>query len=231
MKGGWNLKSKKLFYAGLLSLLVLISVLVFHQSILKGAGMFLAPASLERAEVLILEGTQVVENGAVAAAMRLLSEGKANRIVFILHQYSKERKVFAVQDSYPHRIIDELIHLGLRREEIEVITAPIDGHPITLSEARFVVSKLSQDGIRSAILFSSGFHTRRSFAVYSLEGKRVGLHVVPYPYFTGFDVNSWWHDPRGVAEFGEECLKLAYYLLHGYVSIGSLWTFCTIGRS
>jgi uncharacterized SAM-binding protein YcdF (DUF218 family) len=59
--------------------------------------------------------------------------------------------------------MDELQNLGLKKEKVQVISAPIDGHPITLAEPRFVVAKLSQNGTRSAILVSEGFHTRRSF--------------------------------------------------------------------
>jgi hypothetical protein len=221
--GGKNLKSKQLFYVPLGLVLILCGLLIFHQPILKGAGRFLAPTGDEAAEVLILEGTQVVENGALDAGMKLLSNGRANRMVVVLQKPLKEGQVFALQGKYTQLIINELEHLGLEKGRVQVISAPIDGHPVTLSEARFVVGKLSQNGVRSAILLSKGFHTRRSFGVYSQEGNRVGLHVGPSSYFTEYETNSWWYDAQGISDFVVESLKLAYYVLHGYVSIKSLW--------
>jgi hypothetical protein len=221
--GDKDLKSKKLFHAALFLIFIFFSLIVFHQPILIEAGIFLAPTSNERAEVVILEGTQVVKKGALNAGMRLLSDGKSARLIVVLHQPSKDGQVFALGDKYAILIINELEHLGLGKERVQIISAPIDGHPVTLNEARFVVAKLSQNGTRSAILVSEGFHTRRSFGVYNQEGTRVRLHVIPYPYFIEYDINSWWHEPQGISEFVKESFKLAYYLLRGYVSIKSLW--------
>jgi len=179
----------------------------------------LAPTSEEKAEVLIVEGNDVVKNGALNTGMKLLSEGRANRMVVVLHQSSKEGQVFALQGKYAQLITNELEHLGLEKEKVQVISAPIEGHPITLSEARYVVAKLSQNGVRSAILLSNGFHTRRSVGVYRQEGTHVGLKVVPHPYFMKYKSNSWWHETQGVSDFVTESFKLTYYLVHGYVSI------------
>jgi uncharacterized SAM-binding protein YcdF (DUF218 family) len=172
---------------------------------------------------VILEGAQVVNKGALNAGMRLVYEGNAKTMVVVLHHPSKEKQVFALGDRYSRLIMNELQNLGMKKEKVQVISVPIDGHPITLAEARFVVAKLSQNGTRSAILLSEGFHTRRSFAVYSQEGTRVGLRIVPYSHFIEYDSNSWWHNVEGVSDFVTESFKLAYYLINGYVSIRSLW--------
>ena len=170
-----------------------------------------------------MEGTQIITNGGLNVGLRLLSNGRATHLVVVLHHPSKEHRVFALEGKYLQLIINELERLGLEKERVQVILAPIEGHPITLKEARFVVSKLSQDGVRSAILLSEGFHTRRSFAVYSHEGGRVGLSVMPYPYFIGYKRDSWWREAQGINEFLIEFFKLTYYLLHGYIPIKSLW--------
>jgi hypothetical protein len=170
-----------------------------------------------------LEGGQIIKNGGLFVGLRLLSNGRAAGLVVVLHQPLKEDQAFALQGKYNQLIINELEHLGLQKERVQVISAPIDGHPITLKEARFVVAKLSKDGVRSAILLSEGFHTRRSFAVYSHEGGRVGLSIMPYPYFIGYKRDSWWCETQGISEFVVEFFKLTYYLFHGYVPIKSLW--------
>jgi hypothetical protein len=221
--GGSKFKSIKLLYTSFFLVLIFSGLLVSYQPILKGAGRFLAPTNNEDAEVVILEGTEIVRNGALDAGLELLSNERADRLVVVLHQPSRERQVFALQGKYAQLIVSELVHLSFEKEKVQVIFAPIDGHPITLAEARFVVAKLSQDRVRSAILLCEGFHTRRSYGVYSLEGARVGLHVVPYPYFIEYKSNSWWHKAQGIIDFLIESLKLAYYVLCGYVPIESLW--------
>jgi hypothetical protein len=204
-------------------ILISLSLVIFHQPILGRAGRFLAPTSNERAELAILEGTQVVENGALDAGISLLFAGRVDRMVVVLHHPSRRNQVFALQEKYTELMMNELEQLGLEKGKVQVISAPIDGHPITLTEAQFVMSKLSQNGVRSAVLVSKGFHARRSFGAYSQEGERVGLHVVPYSYFIEYESHSWWHEPKGVGDFVTESLKLGYYLLRGYVSIKSLW--------
>ena len=179
----------------------------------------MAPSGNERAEVVISAGNQAVKKGALNAGMRLLADGKAKRMVVVLHHPSKENQVFALEDRYTQLLMNELQNLGLKKEKVQVISAPIDGHPITLVEARFVVAKLSQNGTQNAILVSEGFHTRRRFGVYNQEGSRVGLHISPYPYFIEYESDSWWHKAEGINDFIQESLKLTYYLLHGYVSI------------
>jgi hypothetical protein len=82
------MKSKKLFLGVGLLTLVFLGLAVFYRPILMGAGQFLAPASYEKAEVLILEGTQIVKNGGMNAGMRLLSEGKAGHLVVVRYDTS-----------------------------------------------------------------------------------------------------------------------------------------------
>jgi hypothetical protein len=207
----------------LVVLLVLSGLILIHRPILTGAGKFLAPTSKESAEVLILEGTQIAKRPALKTGIALLSDGRAHRMVVVLHAPLREGEVFALPGVYPQFLIDELVRLGLKKEKVEIISAPIPGHPITLSEARFVVDRLSREGVRSAILVSEGFHTRRSFVLYQQEGEKLGLHIVPYSYFTEYKSDSWWRDIQGTSDFLGESLKLLYYLLRGYVSIGALW--------
>jgi hypothetical protein len=207
----------------LIILLVLSGLILCHRPILTSAGMFLSPTSKESAEVVILEGTQIAKKSALKAGMTLLSDGRANRMIVVLHSPLKEGQVFALPGGYPRFIIDELARLGLKKEKVEVISAPIAGHPITLSEARFVVAKLSQNKVRSAIMVGEGFHTRRSFSLYQQEGKKLNLHIFPYSSFTEYESDSWWRDIQGINDFFEESLKLSYYLLRGYLSVGALW--------
>ena len=221
--GGDSLKSTKFFFIVLFSIFFSLGLFLFHESILKTAGEYLAPNGSEEAEVLIIEGTGVVKNGAVNQGIRFLSHRKAKRLVVVLHQYIKDDQPFALQDRYTQLVLSESERMGLETGKFQVLVAPIHGHPITLNEAKFVVERISREGVKSAILVSEGFHTRRSWGVYSQEGAHLGLRIVALPYFTEYRSDNWWQHVKGVHDFFEESIKLVYYILRGYVSIKYLY--------
>jgi hypothetical protein len=172
---------------------------------------------------VILDGSEIVKNGAINAGWRLLFDGKAKRILVVVHQPLEDDQFLVLQQKDVQRLVNESNRIGLEKEKFQIIVAPFASHPSTLNEARFVLTKLTQDGVRSAILLSKGFHTRRSFGVYNQEGARVGVRIIPYPYFYEYENDNWWRHRKGVHDFLEQSIKLAYYLMRGYVSIKYLW--------
>jgi hypothetical protein len=76
----------------------------------------LAPVSHEGAEVVILEGTQVVKKGALNEGMRLLRDGKAMNMVVVLHRPSEENQVFALEDKYSQLILKKTALWDVRAE-------------------------------------------------------------------------------------------------------------------
>ena len=220
--GDTRLGSKKFRRIALFAISLCIGLVLFHRPILRGAGHFLAPNGSGGAEVLIVEGTQAVKVDAINAGIRLLADEKAKRMVVVLHQFVKRGQTVALQEEYGHLLMGESERFGIEKGRFQVILAPIDGHPITLKEAKFVVDKMSGEGIKSAILLSEGFHTRRSFGVYSQEGTRVSLRIIPSPYFSEYTRDDWWQHTEGVHDFVNELFKLAYYLFRGFISVESL---------
>ena len=183
----------------------------------------MAPCGSEEGEIAILKGSEIVKNGAINAALKLLLNGKAERVLVVIHQPLKGDQQFILQEKHVQLLINELDRIGLGKRKLQIIVVPFNGHPVTLNEARFVVTKLSQDGIRSAILLSKGFHTRRSLGVYSQEGARVGLRIIPSPYFTEYKDDNWWQHAEGLHDLCEQYIKLTYYFIRGYVSIKYLY--------
>ena len=184
----------------------------------------MAPTLADSADVLVLAGNSVIDRGGLHEGMTLLSQGRANRMMVVLLYPS----LLAGPDSALERecgqlIADESHRLGLKEERISVISAPIGGHPITRSEAKFVTDRLHRDGVRSAILLSEGFHTRRSIAAYRQEASGLGIKIIPRAHFMGYDGDSWWSTSRGFGDFVTEISKFLYYLTKGYLPITSLW--------
>ena len=226
-----NKKKRKIpkFVSYTLILLVVGSICLYfsYPSILRGAGEFLAPDGTGKAEAkdrkydaVILENEETVRENAVKIGMNLLSSGKANRLV-IVYQNPATGKIFGLPANFDQYLTQRMEGLGLRRDQIKVIPVPGD-HPITLTEASVVLSHLSKEEIRSVILLTEGFHTRRSYWAYKQVGAPMGVEVVPYPYFINYKVESWWEEEKGVRNFFGEAVKFIYYIFRGYIPIKSI---------
>jgi len=212
--------SKKLLFSFVLIACTFILLSFFYQNILAGAGRFLAPEGVGRADVVILESTELVRDEAVRIGVRLLSSGKVNCLV-VVYQNAENEKIFGRPLNYDLFLTQELEHLGLKKDQIQVIGVPKE-HPITLTEAQIVLSNLSGNGVKSAILLTESFHARRSYWTYKQVGSPLGIEIIPFPYFMNYHNETWWQNSQGIREFLEESLKFLYYLLRGYVPLKSL---------
>jgi len=211
--------SKKIAFCFLL--LGLVTIIFFsHQPILVSAGRYLTPEGVGKADVIILEGTELVRENAVVIGMRLLSSGRANGLV-VVYQDSEAEKIFGRPLNYRQFLTKKLEDFGLEKDQIRVLGVPKE-HPITLTEARIVLSNLSGNGVKSAILLTESFHTRRSYWTYKQVGLSLDIEIIPYPYFMKYHNETWWQEAQGVREFCWEFLKFFYYLLRGYVPLKSI---------
>ena len=197
---------------------ITILAVLFHERILLQAGRFMAPEEIGAAEVAILEGGQIVETGAVVKGVRFLSSGRAARLIVVVHRISEKAKSFGLPEDYPRRVKNELKGLGLKEEQYEVIVTPAH-HPITLTEAEWILGALSKEGVRSAILLSNGFHTRRSFLVYRQVAIPLKIKIIPAAYFNEYQLDRWWVQDLGMHDFLAELFKLAYYQIRGLIPL------------
>jgi hypothetical protein len=62
-------------------------LLFFYQGILSTAGRYLAPEGTGGAEVVILEGAEVVREQAVRIGLNLISSGRAERLVVVCQNF------------------------------------------------------------------------------------------------------------------------------------------------
>ena len=87
------------------------------------------------------------------------------------------------------------------------------------TSARVALDALSRENVKSGILISSGFHTRRSFLAYQFAGIPHQIKIFPAACFTEYELDQWWEIYPGIRDFGTEVLKLAYYLVGGYIPL------------
>jgi len=213
-----KISGKTFFY--IISGFALVILLLSYKTILIAAGNFLAPKGVGNADVVIVENSELIRAKGVETGRDLLSSGRAKHLV-IVYQNSENERIFDRPLNYNLLLTQKLENLGLKKEQIQVIEVPTE-HPITLTEARTVLSNLSRSGVKSAILVAEGFHTRRSYWAYKQVGLSLGIKIIPCPYFIKYQHENWWTKIKGVHEFAFELLKFIYYILRGYVPVKSL---------
>ena len=196
--------------------IITILVFIFRETILLKAGIFMAPAGDYKADIAILEGAEFIRTDAITSGMDLLSSGKVKRIIVVLQNIAPAHRPFGINGNYPDIVKQKLKNLGMKETEFKVIVVPIR-HPITLKEAEVVLKAFSKENIKSAILLSPGFHTRRSYLAYQYVGIPLQIKIFPSACFTNYQLNNWWLQEPGVRDFTGELLKLDYYLAGGYI--------------
>ena len=128
------------------------------------AGKFMAPQGDYIADVAILEGNDFIDRNLVISGKNLLSSGKVKRLIVVLFRIAPSHRPFALNEDYPTLVKQEMESLGLKEKDFKIIVTHIH-NPLTLVSAKGVMENISKDNIKSAILLSSGFHTRRSYLV------------------------------------------------------------------
>jgi hypothetical protein len=207
---------------GLAGFLLLLSS-GFHEMILLEAGRFMAPVDDRMdgtADVVILEGVEHIQRDLMARVAGMVSSGKARRMVVVLTR-KEPGDTPSTNPKAPHAAVEEALDgLGLDDKASQIIVTSFR-HPVTLTSAKEAMEVLAGEGIRSAILVSPGFHMRRSYLVYQHIGDPLQIRIRPYACFDGHNhgLVRWWAQYHAVYDFAEQVIKLAYYMVCGYIPL------------
>jgi uncharacterized SAM-binding protein YcdF (DUF218 family) len=82
----------------------------------------------------------------------------------------------------------------------------------TFDEARTLREYVEAHNVRSVIIVTSAFHTRRSRWIFERElvGVQVKLEVAAAPYIN-FNASNWWQYEDGLINLNNEYIKLIFY--------------------
>lgn len=172
-------------------------------------------AELERAGALVvLSGSGAyVERAGLAA--QLFKEGRAPKVILtsdtMIGPWSQEEQR---NPTFTERATDELQRAGVPLERIEILPQPVAS---TYDEAVVLRQWAVSRGLRSILVVTSGYHSRRALwtlrRVFEGSGVEVGLvPVAPGQQVPGPAV--WWLKPFGWRMVALEYLKIIYYFFH-----------------
>lgn len=210
-------KTKWILGGLVLSVALIVAIFyIFRQPILTRAGEFMAPRGEYTADIAILGGTSFLDRHIAEAGFELLKTGKVKRLVVVLHRIHPLHRPYGMNENYPEMVRKEILKKGLNEKDFEIIVTHIH-NPLTLIEAQGAIKAIARAEVKSAILLTPGFHTRRSYLVYQYVADPYQIKIYPQACFSGYDYENWWEKDFGKRDFAAEAVKLIYYFLWGYI--------------
>jgi uncharacterized SAM-binding protein YcdF (DUF218 family) len=114
---------------------------------------------------------------------------------------------------FAERARRELVKQGVPEDAIEILPGVVEG---TRDEAVLAQKTLRERNLKSILLVTSPYHTRRTLSTFETllrsDAVEVGI-VSPAPGMQSPPANYWWLSPRGWQFVAAEYLKIAYYWL------------------
>ncbi|HEX8135947.1 MAG TPA: YdcF family protein [Pyrinomonadaceae bacterium] len=172
-------------------------------------------AELPQADaIVVLSGSGVYLERAGRAA-ELWKQGRAPK-VFLTRD--NERGGWSEEEqrnpTFNERAVKELLREGVARDRIEVLP---DAVASTYDEAVMLRRYAASNGLRSLLVVTSAYHSRRALwtmrRVFEGSGIEIGLEAVEPGQQSPRAAVWWWHR-LGWKTVALEYFKLGYYLVH-----------------
>lgn len=116
---------------------------------------------------------------------------------------------------FVERAAAELERAGVPPERIVVLPSPVDS---TYAEATLLRSYTERRGLRSLLVVTSAYHSRRAWwtlrRVFGGSGVAVGIKAVRHGGAESPAPSRWWWHASGWRNVGGEYVKQLYYWLH-----------------
>ncbi|MFH1368093.1 MAG: YdcF family protein [Elusimicrobiota bacterium] len=197
-----NVKILIAFSAGILALFT-----VFHKPLLTRAGAFLIHQdAIEPADAVLVLGGGLDER--IFQGLELYN-GKYGRKLIFTGQFSPWHNynwAIAAGQLAAER--------GVPKKDIILIVMPKSTH----DDAVLSKEACERNHIRSIIVTSEPFHTKRAYHSFRKVYEGSGIKVMFYPVQNSwYKKDTWWKSKKGIRQTAAEYLKLAYYMFKGYL--------------
>jgi len=197
----------------LLKLLV-AGILIWPLAAWLGARLLITEAPLDKADaIVVLSGSANYKERAQEAA-RLLLEGHSQRILITNDNQrgpwssAEQRNLF-----FYERSIDEIRNAGVPADKVELLLQPVSS---TYEEAALVRQYGEEHGLRSVLIVTSAYHSRRALWVFSRVFRNTGIRtglVSVAPGYQSPRPATWWLSIRGWKLVPTEYIKMIYYVI------------------
>jgi len=194
--------------------ILLVCILIWPVAAWLGARALITEAPLEKADVIVLlSGSANYEERARAAA-NLLLEGHSQRLLITNdNQRGPWSSVEQRNPFFNERALQEIKDAGVPAEKVELLMQPVSS---THEEAELIRNYVTDRGLRSVLVVTSAYHSRRALwtftRVFHGTNVQVGLKRVA-PGAETPPPATWWLTVRGWRLVPTEYVKLIYYVI------------------
>ncbi len=191
-----------------LLLALLVFIVAWEVVAWVAARALVVDADLSSADaIVVLSGSSAYVERTHKAA-ELYREGRAP-LVWLTDDHTRGGWSSALQRNpyFVERATDELIKSGVPAERIRIVPGVASS---TRDESLIVRDYASSQGVRSVLVVTSAYHSRRALRtlrqVFAGTGTTIGVHAV------AATSNAWWWlQPSGWRDVAGEYVKLIYY--------------------
>jgi uncharacterized SAM-binding protein YcdF (DUF218 family) len=191
-----------------LLLALLVFIVAWEVVAWVAARALVVDADLSSADaIVVLSGSSAYVERTHKAA-ELYREGRAP-LVWLTDDHTRGGWSSALQRNpyFVERATDELIKSGVPAERIRIVPGVASS---TRDESLIVRDYASSQGVRSVLVVTSAYHSRRALRtlrqVFAGTGTTIGVHAV------AATSNAWWWlQPNGWRDVAGEYVKLSYY--------------------
>lgn len=142
-------------------------------------------------------------------AAELYRQGRAP-VVLLTNDHTRGGWSSALQTNpfFVDRAIDELTKQGVPAERIRIVPGVAAS---TQSEAVIVKDYAASQGLRSILIITSAYHSRRALGTFRKTFEGTGVVIGLEPSSSASPAAFWWLRPSGWRDVAGEYVKLIYY--------------------
>jgi len=179
-----------------------------------GASLLITQAPLEKADAIVILGGSANYKERTHEAAKLLLEGHSQHILLTNDNTrgpwssSEQRNPF-----FYERAFQELRAAGIPENSVELLIKPVSS---TNEEAEVVRQYAQEHKLRSVLVVTSAYHSRRALWVFSRVFRETGIQVGLEGATTGAESPHpaiWWLTARGWKLVPTEYVKMIYYVI------------------
>ena len=191
---------------------VLVAVLAWVLLAWVAAEGLIVRASLANADaIVVLSGSNAYVERTKRAA-ELFHEGRAPLVV-LTNDHTRGGWSTALQQNpyFVERATEELLKGGVPADKIKIVPGVASS---TQSEALLIRDYAAAERLRSVMVVTSGYHSRRALRSLrrSFDGTGVAVGLEPAPAGPATPSAAWWWlQPEGWRNVAGEYVKLVYY--------------------
>ena len=205
---------KNIFKKRWVQFLVIVSIflflaIVFRNSILRGMGNFLIKEdAIEKCDAIVVLSGNAMDRATEAAL--LYKQGIAKQIICTGGNQTGDFQVMHLKEKESDISKFRLLEMGIPDSVITVIHQGTS----TLEEGQVMLDYCKTHQLKSCLIVSSKFHTRRINFVFDKKFKNTTVkflvHGAPP---LNYELERWWNGEDGLLAVYDEYVKLVYYHL------------------